>query len=53
MSLPYWELLTPSWDPPFKVQGVCRWTRLTRGPSYEESRVVACNSFFVKKLGTN
>ena len=38
---------------PFQVQGVCRWMMLTRGHSYEESLVVACNSFFVKKLGTN
>ena len=28
---------------PFQVQGVCRWTTLTRGRCYEESRVVAFN----------
>ena len=37
----YWALLTPSWDPPFQVQGVCTRTALTRGRVLEASRVVA------------
>ena len=46
---------SPRHGTPFHVQGVCRWTTLTRGSNYEESRVVACNYYFfifVKKLGT-
>ena len=44
---------SPRRGTPFQVQGVCRWTTRTRGRSYEESWVVAYNSFFEKKLGTN
>ena len=34
---------SPRRGTPFQVQGVCRWIVPTRGRSYEESWVVACN----------
>ena len=36
---------SPRCATPFQGHGVCGWTTLTRGHSYEESRVVACDSF--------
>ena len=36
----YWALLTPSWDPPFKVQVRCRRLTRIRDRTYEESRIV-------------
>ena len=43
----YWAFLTPLWDPHFQVHEK---TALLRGLEYEDGRVVALRSIFVKYI---